>query len=69
MKEETKKWIEVGKILSQYPNRELKCPVCNKGILEVKDISSKSNPELCERIMRCPTCGAWNTMRLKKTIG
>lgn len=71
--EVTKRWIEAGKMLAENPNFQVLCPVCQKGILEIKDVTNKSNPNELERYMTCHVCGAQNSLRLvrpsQKTTG
>ncbi len=68
MKEETQRWVKAGELISNDPQSMVKCPKCRKENLEVEDIRADSEPELLERYMKCPSCGAWNVMRLCRLI-
>jgi hypothetical protein len=64
MKPESSRWIEAGKILSENPNAKVLCPKNLDAELVVTDESPKGHPEIVERHMRCPKCGAYNAIRL-----
>jgi C4-type Zn-finger protein len=64
----TNRWIEAGKTLSVDSNAKVKCPVCESATLQVKDERSESEPSLLERHMTCPSCGAYNSLRLKRSL-
>jgi ssDNA-binding Zn-finger/Zn-ribbon topoisomerase 1 len=62
MKDETKRWVEAGTTLGKHPGVPVKCPVCQQGNLEVQDQMLGGGK--FERHMRCPRCGAYNSMRM-----
>jgi hypothetical protein len=66
MKTESYRWIEAGKILSENPVAKVLCPKNQDAELVVKDESPPDQPELVERHMQCPKCGAYNSIRLRR---
>jgi uncharacterized C2H2 Zn-finger protein len=68
MNEETQRWVKAGSLISEDPKGLVKCPKCQKEYLEVQDIRDRSDPELLERYMKCPLCGAWNVLRLRRPV-
>ncbi len=61
-----KRWIDAGKILSNDSNAEVLCPVCQSATLQVKDVRFEINSPMLERHMTCPSCGAYNALRLNR---
>lgn len=59
------KWLEAGKALAADPGASIPCPSCGKNNLEVKD-SRAGN--IVERWISCPSCRAFNTIRLNRPI-
>ena len=59
-----KRWIEAGKVLAVDATAIVSCPVCGQSHLHVEDVRGKEDSSVIERIMRCPSCGAMNTLRL-----
>jgi DNA-directed RNA polymerase subunit RPC12/RpoP len=68
MKEETQRWIKAGTLIANNPECLVKCPECQKEFLEIEDIRADNNPELLERHMKCPSCGARNVLRLRRSV-
>jgi phage FluMu protein Com len=66
MKDETKRWIDAGKLLAVNPHAEVLCPRCQAVALIVTDVSPPSDPTLVERHMQCPRCEAYNALRLRR---
>lgn len=66
MKTESSRWIEAGKILAENPGAKVLCPRNQDAELVVKDESPSDHPEIVERHMRCPKCGAYNAIRLRR---
>jgi hypothetical protein len=66
MKTEIQRWIEAGKILSQNPRAKVLCPKNQDAELVVTDQSPLDDSTLVERHMRCPNCGAYNSIRLRR---
>ena len=66
MKAESARWIEAGKILSQNPEAKVPCPKNQDADLIVIDESPREHPQLVERHMRCPKCGAYNAIRFRR---
>lgn len=69
MKDESFRWIEAGKILAENPNARVVCPEKQDAELVVTDASPQNNPEIIERYMRCPKCGASNSLLIRKKDG
>ena len=69
MKNETIGWINAGAIIADDPTALIRCPECQNDYLNVKDIRTKNDIELLERHMVCPSCKAWNVLRLHRPIG
>lgn len=61
----TKRWIEIGKVLSVRPEEKIICPVCDEGILAVIDIENKYDEGVIERQFSCYLCGAGNALRIR----
>jgi hypothetical protein len=66
MKTESYRWIEAGKILSENPKAKVLCPKNQDADLVVTDESPHDHPETVERHMRCPKCGAYNSILLRQ---
>jgi len=64
MKPEIDRWIEAGTILVKNPQTRVLCPKNRDAYLVVTDASPPENPHVIERHMRCPKCGAYNSLRL-----
>jgi predicted RNA-binding Zn-ribbon protein involved in translation (DUF1610 family) len=62
----SKKWLEAGIVLAKDPNAKVVCPECAEGTLEVQDVRGELDPDVVERIMKCPVCGKFNALRLKR---
>ena len=60
----TLQWIEAGKLLADDHATLVPCPVCANGNLHVTDHRSTETPNIVEREMHCPSCGARNFLRL-----
>jgi hypothetical protein len=65
MNRETLLWPEAGKILAEDPTAKVRCPRNADDYLMVIDASSAEDAMLIERHLRCPTCGAYNAIRIK----
>lgn len=61
-------WIEAGKLLADNPAALVSCPVCTNDILHVTDHRSAETPDVVEREMHCPSCGARNFLRLVRPL-
>lgn len=66
MTTESHRWIEAGKILAGNPKAKVLCPKNQDAELVVTDESPREHPEIIERHMRCPKCGAYNSIRLHR---
>lgn len=66
MKEESIRWIEAGEILALNPQAKVICPKNLDAELIITDVSLPGDSQTIERHMRCPKCGAYNALRLKK---
>jgi hypothetical protein len=64
MKEETRKWIAAGSVLGKDANAAVRCPVCEAGMLQVKDEPITGRPGTTDRYLICPYCGSWNVLTL-----
>jgi len=64
MNKETSRWIEAGKLLALDSQAQVPCPRCQEADLTVTDVSLPNDPQLIERHMSCPRCGAYNAIRL-----
>jgi predicted RNA-binding Zn-ribbon protein involved in translation (DUF1610 family) len=62
VKDERQRWVDAGIALAKDPRAVVVCPHCGKANLEVTD-QSLGNHQL-ERHMRCPLCGAYNSLRM-----
>jgi formate dehydrogenase maturation protein FdhE len=65
VKDETRRWVEAGIILAKEPLVVVMCPVCQRAPLEVMD--QALGGKKVERHMRCPLCGAYNSILLERT--
>ncbi len=65
MKDETRRWVEAGNILAKEPKAVVICPSCQRAPLEVTD--QALGDKKVERHMRCPLCGAYNSILLEFT--
>lgn len=65
MKEETKAWIEAGKLFALDGNAKFTCPDCGKGFLKSID-TEQMNDGSFERRIYCELCGSKNYMRLHR---
>jgi Zn finger protein HypA/HybF involved in hydrogenase expression len=54
-------WIEAGKRLATDAQALVRCPVCGKANLVVRDVPIE-NYEKFERIMQCPNCESRNIL-------
>jgi hypothetical protein len=66
MSEPWKKWVEIAKIVSVDPKAIVKCPVCGVGQLLIWDEPAEHDPSRWERHMRCPVCGATNSILMSQ---
>ena len=64
MSNETRQWIDAGKILAVDPTATVVCPRCGNADLVVHDVSA--SPTTIERHLRCPVCGAYNAILMKR---
>jgi len=64
MSDEMQKWIEAGKTLAANPDAKVKCPCCGTAFLSVQDVPAGHTK--IERHLRCPTCGAYNAILMKR---
>jgi formate dehydrogenase maturation protein FdhE len=62
---ETRRWVEAGITLSKEPKAVVMCPVCQRAPLGVMD--QILGERKVERHMRCPLCGAYNSILLERT--
>jgi hypothetical protein len=63
--EERDRWIHAAKVLATDPRAEVLCPRNEDALLVVTDDAEE--PERAfERHMRCPKCGAYNSIRMLK---
>lgn len=63
MTELSKKWIEIGLKLSENPTLKIKCPVCEKGYIEVVDKPIPSTNKK-DRYLICNNCKSWNVITM-----
>jgi len=66
MTDETRRWIEAGRTLATDAEAQVSCPRCGLTALVVTDASPPDDPTLIERHLRCPGCGAYNAIRLRR---
>ncbi len=66
MNDVTKKWIEAGRILSANKHTIVKCPVCNIGILVVKDEPIPNHDGWFDRYLICDNCANSNVLSMSK---
>jgi uncharacterized C2H2 Zn-finger protein len=66
MQDETQRWIQAAKTLADDPSAKVPCPRCSAESLQVEDVPNPADPEVMERILRCPRCGAMNALRLRR---
>ena len=66
MSEQWKKWVEVAKEVSANSNADVRCPICNTAKLAVWDEHWEKDSNRWERHMRCPKCGATNSILMKQ---
>lgn len=64
MKQETKEWIEAGKLFSLSATVEFVCPECRQGQLKSEDLILPSE-EVFERRIFCELCGTENFLRIR----
>ncbi len=65
MRSQNMLWVQAAVILAKDPTVKVICPESSDDFLEVLDIASPTDASLIERHMRCPTCGAHNSMRMR----
>ena len=65
MRDHWKAWVEVGKAIAADAKVQVACPVCAAATLEVWDVPWEAEPKRWERHMKCPACGAYNSLRMK----
>ena len=65
MRDDGKAWVEVGKAIAADAKVPVTCPVCAEATLEVWDVPWEAEPKRWERHMKCPACGAYNSLRMK----
>jgi len=65
MNEESKRWIQAGVTLAREAKARVKCPVCQQAELDIQD--QLLGDGRFERHMRCPRCGAYNSMLMNRT--
>ena len=56
-------WTDAGIILARNPTKEVECPNCSAANIEVS-VHYVAGLTTFERILRCPSCGAVNTLRM-----
>ena len=66
---EAQKWIQAGILISKDFNASVRCPKCDRAILEVHDVPYEPDPKVFERYMTCHACGARNILRMKRDAG
>jgi len=66
MTDETRRWTEAGKVLAADAQAQVSCPRCGLTALVVTDASPPDDPSLIERHLRCPCCGAYNSILLHR---
>jgi hypothetical protein len=59
MKESSRRWLDAGITLAKNPSAQVLCPQCEAARLTVTDAFAG---DCIERWMRCPACGAYNTL-------
>jgi len=62
VKAESRRWVEAGIALAKDPKAVVLCPSCGKSPLQVTD--QVLGHQKLERHMRCPLCGAYNSLHL-----
>jgi hypothetical protein len=60
------KWVEAACVLAKDPDAKVKCPSCERAILEVHDVPYEKEPAVFERYLTCHACGARNVMRINR---
>ena len=63
MDPESQRWVQAAIKLGKDPLLKVLCPVCQEVFLEVMDVEYENDPNLFERYLTCPKCGALNVMR------
>ena len=63
-REVVKSWIAAGVVLANDPNVDVDCPVCGMAKLFVRDIRRSAGSSEFERLLKCPSCGARNALRM-----
>ena len=64
--DERQRWIEAAKQLGADASATVRCPRCDAAELTVQDVPFERDPSQLERILRCPTCGAMNALRMRR---
>ncbi|MEP6649253.1 MAG: hypothetical protein ABJA74_04975 [Lapillicoccus sp.] len=59
---EWQRWVEAAKILADDPRARVLCPRNEDEYLEVTDVPLEGDTEQVERHLRCPGCGASNSI-------
>jgi DNA-directed RNA polymerase subunit RPC12/RpoP len=67
MKPESKKWIDAAIVLGRDPTAKVRCPVCEREYLTVRDVYPEPDSENFERYLECPNCKSRNIMRMKRS--
>jgi len=63
---EWQRWVEAAKSLSVDSSVQVQCPRNEDAYLKVFDIAVPGHPDMVERYLTCPTCGATNVIRRAK---
>lgn len=67
MKAESKKWLDAAIVLGRDPTAKVRCPVCEREYLTVRDVYPDPASEDFERYLECPNCRSRNIMRMKRS--
>ena len=69
MTAESKRWIDAAILLGRDPAAKVRCPVCERDDLKVRDVYPAPDSDVLERYLECPSCKSMNIMRMNRQLG
>jgi transposase-like protein len=61
-------WINAAILLGKDVTAKVLCPKCQAANLDVVDVQGTQNSAVVARIYKCPSCGAYNEVRLGSPV-
>jgi Zn finger protein HypA/HybF involved in hydrogenase expression len=63
------RWIDAATTLGKDVTAKVLCPKCQAANLDVVDVQDTQSSHVVARIYKCPSCGAYNEVRLGRPSG